>query len=221
MGIFNRLKTIVAADVNETLDRIEDPLSMLNQYLRDMEKQLEKAQHSLAEQIYLENKYQLLITDEEEVVVKRVRQAELAVSKKEEDIARLALQEKILHETKVKTYREQYDTVKQQTESLKEQINKLLEKFQELQYKKLVLVSRANAAKTVQEGQAVLRSFGSEHTEAGFTRAEEQVQKLEAEAAASTHMYGLTHTAKEELADNRLQEAVQKELDLLKQVNKE
>ena len=65
----------------------------------------------------------------------------------------------------------------------------------------------------------MLRSFGSEQTLAGFAKAEEQVRKLEAEAAASSHFYGLTYGAKAESVNSQLQEQVQKELDLLKQVN--
>lgn len=217
MGIFKRLKTILSADINEALDKMEDPLSMLNQYLRDMEKDMVEAKKALANQLYLENKYKLLVADEEVLVAKRARQAELAVSRNEEEIAKLALQEKILHETKVKSYREQYEITKQQTEKLKEQISLLLEKFQELQYKKLVLVSRAHAAKSISEGQAVLASFQSEHATDGFAKAEEQVRKLEAAAAASTHFYELTHFAEKAVVDNHLQEAVQRELELLKQ----
>jgi lia operon protein LiaH len=220
MGIYNRLKTIIGADLNEALDRFEDPLSMLNQYLREMEKQLAKAQQALADQLYLENKYQLLVADIEEVVAKRSRQAELALSKNEEEIAKLALQEKILQEEKRKMYQEQYDAAKQQTAALKDQINMLLEKFQEMQYKKLVLVSRAHAARSVQEGHAVLKSFGSEQTFAGFAKAEEQVRKLEAEAAASTYFNGLIYPEKTTATNSQLQEAVQKELDFLKQVTK-
>lgn len=219
MGILNRIKTIVSADLNESLDRIEDPFSMLNQYLREMEVQLAQAQHALADQLYLEKKYELLVAEEEAVVAKRLRQAELAVSKNEDDIAKLALQEKLLHETKLKMFRDQYEVTKQQTEVLKEQISGLLEKFQELQYKKLVLVSRAHAAESIKQGQAMLNAFGSEQSLAGFARAEEQVQKLEAQAAASTHFYELTHTGKIAAVDNNLQDAVQKELELLKKVN--
>lgn len=219
MGIFKRIKTIVSADINETLDKMENPLSMLNQYLRDMEKQMEEAKGALANQLYLEKKYELLVADEEAVVVKRARQAELAVSRNEEEIAKMALQEKILHEAKVSSYREQYEITKTQTEKLKEQISLLMEKFQELQYKKLVLVSRAHAAKSVKEGQAMLASFHSDQAVSGFAKAEEQVRRLEASAAASTHFYELTHAGEKLVFDNKLQESVQKELDLLKQVN--
>ena len=217
MGIFKRLKTIVTADVNEVLDKMENPLSMLNQYLRDMENQLEEAKGALADQLYLEKKYELLVADEEALVAKRARQAELAVTRGEDEIAKLALQEKILHETKVNSYRKQYEITKQQTEKLKEQISKLVEKFQELQYKKLVLTSRAHAAKSMQQGQAMLASFQSEQAVSGFAKAEEQVRKLEAVAAASTHFYELTNASEKAALDTQLQEAVQKELDLLKQ----
>ncbi len=219
MGIFKRLKRIVTADINEVLDKMEDPLSMLNQYLREMETQLDGTKRALADQLYLEKKYELLVDDEEVLVTKRARQAELAVSRGEDEIAKLALQEKILHETKVNSYREQYEITKQQTEKLKEQISKLVEKFQELQYKKLVLASRAHAAKSIQHGQAVLASFQSEQAVSGFAKAEEQVRKLEAVAAASTHFYEITNKSEQAGLEYQLQEAVQQQLDLLKQVN--
>ncbi|MGG5252769.1 PspA/IM30 family protein [Neobacillus sp. SM06] len=217
MGIFKRLKTIVSADVHEVLDKMENPLSMLSQYLRDVENQLEEAKGALADQLYLEKKYELLVADEEALVAKRARQAELAVTRGEDEIAKLALQEKILHETKVNRYRQQYEITKQQTENLKEQISKLVEEFQELQYKRLVLTSRAHAAKSIQQGQAMLASFQSEQAVSGFAKAEEQVRKLEAAAAASTHFYELTNASGKAALDTQLQEAVQKELDLVKQ----
>ena len=39
MGIFRRIKNIALADVHSVLDKAEDPLSMIKQYLREMEEQ--------------------------------------------------------------------------------------------------------------------------------------------------------------------------------------
>lgn len=216
MGILKRVRNIVLSDVHEALDKAEKPLSMLNQYIRDMEEQVEKAQHALAHQLYLEKKYETLVIETEAVVAKRARQAELAVSKNEDEIAKLALQEKILHEEKAKMYREQYEVTKQQTAVLYEQIDKLREKYQELQYKKLVLVSRAHAARAIKEGQTVLASFHTENAVKGFARVEEYVQKIEAEAAASSYFHQLTSPAKFASLDTQLQETVQRELEQLK-----
>jgi phage shock protein A len=216
MSIFKRVRDIVLSDVHEALDKAEKPLSMLNQYIRDMEEQVEKAQDALANQLYLEKKYEILVTEAEAVIAKRTRQAELAVSENEDEMAKLALQEKILTEQKAKMYREQYEITKQQTAVLYEQIDKLKEKYQELQYKKLVLVSRAHAARSIREGQASLASFNTEDAVKGFARVEEYVHKLEAEAAASSYFYQLKYPEQTAFLDYQLQEDVHRELEQLK-----
>ncbi|MTE25168.1 PspA/IM30 family protein, partial [Microbacterium sp. ZXX196] len=44
MGIFKRIKTITTSGINGLLDKTEDPIVMLNEYLREMEQELNKAQ---------------------------------------------------------------------------------------------------------------------------------------------------------------------------------
>jgi len=39
-GILERFKTIMASNINAALDKMEDPEKMIDQYLRDMEKDL-------------------------------------------------------------------------------------------------------------------------------------------------------------------------------------
>ncbi|MCP8969468.1 PspA/IM30 family protein [Ectobacillus ponti] len=211
MGVFKRIKTILLADVHETLDKMEQPLGLLNQYVRDMEGELDKAKHALAQQLYLEKRHEQLVQETEAAVAKRTRQAELAVSRGEDDIARLALQEKLLREAKLDAYKEQHAAVKQQTAALYEQIDQLRDKYTELRHKKLVLESRAHAAKLAQQTQAVLQSFQATGFTKEFARAEEYVQKLEAQAAAQAYFRGQAPVVNVEL-----ESAVQRELQLLK-----
>ncbi|WP_028403049.1 PspA/IM30 family protein [Ectobacillus panaciterrae] len=216
MGILKRIKNIVTADVHETLDKLENPVSMLKQYLRDTEEQVAKAQHALSQQLFLEKKYEALIAETEDIIAKRTRQAELALSRDEDNMAHLALQDKITNEKKLEMYRENYEMTKQQTAALYEQIDKLQEKYQELQYKKLVLVSRLNAARAMKQSNAALASFHTENAVKGFARVESYIQKLEAEAAASNYFYQISYASKAQALDNNLQEEVQKELEQLK-----
>ncbi|WP_028399286.1 PspA/IM30 family protein [Ectobacillus panaciterrae] len=216
MGIIKRIRNIVMADVHETLDKLENPMSMLKQYLRETEEQIAKAQHALSQQLYLEKKYEALIAEAEALVAKRARQAELAVSRDEDSMAQLALQDKITNEKKAALYREQYEVTKQQTVALYEQIDKLQEKYQELQHKQLVLVSRLNAAQAIKSSNAALSSFHTENAVKGFARVEAYVQKLEADAAASNYFYQLNHTVKAQVLDPQLQEEVQQALEQLK-----
>jgi len=103
MGIFKRVKHVVLADLHDMIDKCEDPIRMTKQYIRELEEQLEQAQQALAQQFVLEQKYERLIADAEEMIAKRARQAKLAVEKNEEPIAKMALQEKVAYEKKIRT----------------------------------------------------------------------------------------------------------------------
>lgn len=217
MGILKRIKNIVVADVHETLDKLEKPTNMLKQYLRETEQQITKAEKALSHQYYLEKKYEALISETDALIVKRTRQAELAVSREEDHMAQLALQEKIVSEKKAELYRKQYEITKEQTATLYEQIDKLQKKYGELQYKELVLVSRLNAAQAIKESNRAIDSFHTESTAKGFARIESYVQKLEAETAASNYFYNLKSPNQQEVLDQNLQEEVKRELEKLKE----
>ncbi|MCW9130853.1 PspA/IM30 family protein [Bacillus paramycoides] len=217
MGILKRIKNIVVADVNQTLDKLEKPTNMLKQYLRETEQQITKAEKALSHQYYLEKKYEALISETDALIVKRTRQAELAVSREEDHMAQLALQEKIVNEKKAELYRKQYEITKEQTATLYEQIDKLQKKYGELQYKELVLVSRLNAAQAIKESNRAIDSFHTESSAKGFARIESYVQKLEAETAASNYFYNLKSPNQQEVLDQNLQEEVQRELEKLKE----
>ncbi|WP_395761245.1 PspA/IM30 family protein [Bacillus sp. 3G2] len=217
MGILKRIKNIVVADMHQTLDKIENPISMLKQYLRETEQQITKAEKALSHQYYLEKKYEALISETTALIAKRTRQAELAVSREEDHMAQLALQEKIVNEKKAELYRQQYEITKEQTATLYEQIDKLQKKYGELQYKELVLVSRLNAAQAIKESNRAIDSFHTESTAKGFARIESYVQKLEAETAASNYFYNMKSPNQQEVLDQNLQEEVQRELGKLKE----
>ncbi|MFE9079539.1 PspA/IM30 family protein [Bacillus mobilis] len=217
MGILTRIKNIVVADVHQTLDKIENPVSMLKQYLRETEQQITKAEKALSHQYYLEKKYEALISETDALIAKRTRQAELAISREEDHMAQLALQEKIVNEKKAELYRKQYEITKEQTATLYEQIDKLQKKYGELQYKELVLVSRLHAAQAIKESNRAIDSFHTESTAKGFARIESYVQKLEAETAASNYFYNMKSPNQQEVLDQNLQEEVQRELEKLKE----
>jgi len=63
MGIFKRMKTIAKADINGVLDKMEDPIAMLNEHSREIEQEMVKAQKALARQIFLEKKLSGLILE--------------------------------------------------------------------------------------------------------------------------------------------------------------
>lgn len=220
MGILKRIKSITMAEINKVLDQVEDPISMLNQYMREMEEEIAKGQHALAKQIFLEKRQMALIIDTEEVLAKRERQAKLAVTKGEDNIAALALQEKLLQEKKRSLYKEQYEVIKGQTNLLEEKINQLKEQYNELQHKRLLLLSRANVAQSLKQLDNAVVSLNTDNIARGFARAEERIVMMESEIEANTRLSNISPSSSYAI-DPSVQEEVQKQLAQLKETVKE
>lgn len=221
MGIFNRLKNIATAEINGLLDQVEDPINMLNQYVREMEEEISKGEHALANQIFLEKRQRESILSIEEVIAKRTRQAQLAVDQEEDQIAKLALQDKLIHEEKLTLYKEQYATIKNQTKMLQEKLNQLKEKCDELKHKRLLLISRANVAQSIKQINHTVNSLDTDHISKSFARMEERVFMMEAEVEASNRQSLPGRYLNNLSLDPMLQEEVQKELAKLKEKSKE
>lgn len=186
MGIFKRIKTIAKADINALLDGMEDPIAMLNEYSREMEQEMAKAQKALSLQIFVENKQAALIMETKHLVDKRARQAKLAIQHEENTMARLAVQEKLLHENQLSLYQQQFEAIKGQTHILNEKLQELQEIYNELQHKKVLLASRANVAQSLQQIQHATASFKQDNIVRGVARAEECILLMEAEVQAGT-----------------------------------
>ena len=217
MGIFKRIKSIAVADINCAIDKMEDPTTMLKQYLRELEEEIKKGENALANQLFIEKKYEALIAEAQSVIEKRARQAQLAVDQNEEDIAILALQDKIAQEKKLTIAKATYETVKKQTTTVYAQVKKLKETYEELQQKKLALIARANVAEVTNQVNGSLASFSPESAVKGFARMEEQILNLEAKASASQSFYEMNRSKEAQYLNKALQDEVQLELEKLKQ----
>ncbi|WCK55712.1 PspA/IM30 family protein [Aneurinibacillus sp. Ricciae_BoGa-3] len=224
MGILKRVRDITMGALHEVLDQVEDPITMLNQYIRDLEGEILHARSAAAHQVAAEKKWERLVQEMEERVAKRVRQASLAVANGEEGIARRAIADKQFCEAKLEEYRQQYGAVKAQTQQLLEQLKEFEEKYEEMRNKKALLAARANAAQaSVRLNQAIV-SFDTETTSQGLARMEERVRMLEMQAEASAHMRAAYGSIRYEYTGTgytgmRESESVEQELARLKSTN--
>jgi len=214
--IMKRIRDIVLANVHDSLDNMEDPVVLIKQYLRDIEVEISKAERTIAEQMVTEKRHAALVAETKAAVAKRTRQAGLAIDTGEEDIAKLALQDKVVLETRLATYEQQYETIKAHTETLHEALRTLQEKYSEMQAKKRFLISRVQAAKTQQDLTVTLRSIDTESAVRGFSRMEERVEQMEARAEASGILFANQRKLARLDIDTTLQDKVEEELAKLK-----
>ncbi|NRD76757.1 PspA/IM30 family protein [Bacillus sp. BRMEA1] len=216
MGIFKRLARITKAEMNGLLDGCENPLAMLNEYSREMEAEIEKGKKALARQLFAEKKQAVLIQETEGLVAKRTRQAKLAIEQGEEAMAKLAVQEKLVHEKQLSLYKDQYEAIKGQTQSLIEKLNELKQTYNDLQHKKVLLASRANAAQAMKQIQKATITFQTESIARGVARAEERIMMMEAEVLAGSQVYSPLATQDAAYRNLVNDEELEKELEKLK-----
>ncbi|WP_121663367.1 PspA/IM30 family protein [Metabacillus litoralis] len=193
MGIFKRVKTIALADMNDVLDKREDPIKMVKQYSRDLEVELEKAQAALANQLYLEQKLEAQIKQVKQTIEDRKRQEQLALEKNNDNMAKLAIQDRLDSEKQLALLEDQFLFIQNQTNQIKAQVITLKETYADLKNRQSLLISRANVASTTNTINSKVYSFQSKNIANEFARMEDKVLHLE--AVAATHDYLSEKTA--------------------------
>ncbi len=192
MGIIERIKTIIRANINDLISKAEDPEKILNQLILDMRESYDEAKQQVKVAIADEK----ILTNKHEEVTEKVEDyksgAEKALKKGDEELARKALARKIEVGKLAEEYRLQLDKQRQAVEILKSGLIALDNKIDEAKRKKDLLIARAaraEAAKTISETLEQI-TVDSGPFEA-FERMSDKVEAIEASAEASTEIAAL------------------------------
>ncbi|CAM3699585.1 PspA/IM30 family protein [Cohnella lubricantis] len=216
MSIFKRLRDLTLSNVYALIEKAEDPIKMTDQYLRDMQEDLEDAEKAVAAQIALEKKFKQLYEEQAALVQKREEQANIAAQAKNIELARRALEEKKASEQKAAEYKASYDQNKAAAERLREKLDEMRKQFTEMKNKRETLVARANAAKAQAEINKAMTGFSSDTAMSGLKRMEEKVMQMEAHAEATEELSGAKgKSLDEEIAALGKDKAVEDELAAL------
>ncbi|MDR2193083.1 MAG: PspA/IM30 family protein [Treponema sp.] len=196
MGIFSRLKTVISSNVNDLINKAEDPEKMLNQLIIDMNNQLIESKKAVALAIADEKK---LGRDTENQFVQAQeweRKAMLAVNAGKDDLAKEALLRKQEYDNAYAEYKKQWDAQKVAVEKLKTTLRELQNKIDEAQRKKNLLIARAKRAEAQEKIQNTISNVsGNASAFEAFDRMAAKVDQLEAQADAHAELADLSATA--------------------------
>lgn len=184
MSLLDRVSSLVRANINDMLDRAEDPEKMIKQYLIDMHNQLIQVKTQVAAAMADEQKLYQRWQDAQNQANDWQRKAELAVQKNDDDLAKQALQRRNTYQETADGFKAQYDTQSKEVEILKDNLRQLESKIQEAETKKDLLIARAHVADTQQMVHATTDRLNDTSAFDGFGRMEDKVRQKEAMVAA-------------------------------------
>jgi len=184
MGILDRISTLMRANINDMIDRAEDPEKVVRQLIADMNSQLLQVKSQVAASIADEKQLRQKYLDNDAKAAEWQRRAELAVEKGQDDLAREALARRNSFATTAEGFKEQYEQQSQQVEVLKNAMHQLESKVQEAQTKQDLLIARSRRAKAETSIRTTLSGMDQSSALGSFARIEEKVARQEAHAAA-------------------------------------
>ena len=142
MGLLERVSTLIRANLNDMIDRAEDPEKMIKQVILDMENQYLQVKTQVAVSIADQHMLEKKLKENEDTGNDWMRKAERAVDKSEDDLARAALDRYQTSLRLAQSFREQVDDQKAQVDTLKGALQKLEQKLDEAKSKRDLLLAR-------------------------------------------------------------------------------
>ncbi|MCG7380084.1 PspA/IM30 family protein [Paenibacillus sp. ACRSA] len=182
MSVFRRMRDITVATLNEHLEQSQDPVKLIDQFLISTRQDIGEAE-KLRHQYASHTRQMKQQADQAAAMVhKREEQASMALKAGEEHLAKLALQEKILHEEKMDQYNELYAQSNTALQELDEQIDQLKVEYQNVYSKRQYYYARMQTIQLQQRMNQRSHYNNGQNVPRMFNRLDDQVSDLEYEA---------------------------------------
>jgi phage shock protein A len=190
MALLERVSTLIRANLNDLIDKAEEPEKMIKQVILDMQNQLLQVKTqvaiAIADQHLLERKQK----ENEDKVAEWTRKAELSVDKKQDDLARASLLRMESYREMSESFAQQVSDQKAQVENLKSALRQLQQKLTEAQAKSDLLIAQHRRARAVGKASDARLAMGEGSAAAAFDRMRRKVVHSEALGQAKSEIAG-------------------------------
>ena len=214
MSLLDRVSTLLRANLNDLVEKAEDPEKLLRQIVLDMENQLLQVKTQVAIAIADEHLLEKKRKEHEQEAVGWRGKAELAVQKNMDDLARSALERALSHEQLAAGFASQAEDQKHEADNLRQALRKLEQKLSETRAHAEMLVAEHRRAKVVGRATKARVSVGPDQDHA-MDRMKSKVRLTAAENAATSEVM-VTETLEDKFKALESQDKVDLELAQLK-----
>jgi phage shock protein A len=190
MGLFDRVRRLAAANINDIVSKAEDPEKILEQTIIEMQEDLVQLRQAVASAIASQKRTQQQFNQAQSETGAWQQRAQLALQKGDESLAREALSRKKTFTETANTLKTQLDQQSGMVDTLKSNLIKLESKISEAKTKKDMLKARAQAAKANEQLQGMVSKVGTSGATAAFERMEDKVLQMEARSQAASELAG-------------------------------
>jgi phage shock protein A len=190
MALLERVSTLIRANLNDLVDRAENPEKMIKQVILDMQNQFMQVKTQVAIAIadlhLLEKKRKENLDNEAEWM----RKAEMAVGKKDDVLARAALERSMSFKQMASNFNEQIADQRVQVDLLRDALNKLEQKIAEAEAKAELLIAQHRRTKAVGRAADASSQANAKDKTATFDRMKNKVIRAEAIVQAKAEIEG-------------------------------
>ena len=180
MALLERVSALIRANLNDLIDRAEDPQKMLKQVMLDMQNQMLQVKTQVAIAIADEHLLRKKQKENDDKHAEWMRKAELAIDKKQEDLARAAVERAVGYRNLAQNFAEEIEHQKAQVEHLRSAMKKLEQKLTEAQAKSELLITKHRRSRALTKASKA-RLAASDETKMGtFDRMKNKVHGEEA-----------------------------------------
>ncbi len=217
MSIFNRISDILKANINDLLDKAEDPEKMVKQIIADMEEQVRDATEALGQAMASEKQAYAQLEKAKANSKEWEDKAKVALKAGNEELAKKALASKVEVDKNIQAFQASYDQIAAQTSELHSRVEILRQKLEEARQRQNMLIARAKMADAT---ESVATAVTNTDPNSALSKLEKMARKVESKEEAFATMSGETVFAKDEFAELEKDQAVDAELQrLMKEMN--
>lgn len=216
MAIFQRISDIIKANINDMIDKAEDPEKMVKQLIIEIEQDVDEATQALGQAMGSQKMAAKELADAMAKSADWNDKAKLALKAGNEELARKALDCKVGVDAQIEPLQKSYDEITANVNKMKDQVQTLKMKLDEARARQQILIARAKMADAATDVAASINTTNIDSAFAKLDKLERKIVEKESIAEAYSEIGGVEVDAEKTFEQMAHTAAVDSELERLK-----